>query len=673
MVKRWQGSGKMSVIIPWPFGMKVHRIDLSIKDMIAKWERSTVLLTVEMERMIQYVTAAGTVMTWTDRVVYQKALSYPPALIRGQPLQVTATTLYFLVQDQKGTAYLEHGIGLSFSGWERKLAAPVLTPTENSLMIHGQQLVATDSYLHTATIYWSPQKPGDQPVEAVLAGGRFILTPEGINFRGELQLTSAKGAQREEPLSVLLPQKVPADGVLVGAAKLQALKVVEPGKALLAIKLHWHLLQAKTLPVLCAPAGLGENFYLWCLLHQETRIWGEKTGVKLPEKAKYIAEVTASAVQNRVVKAKKGLFCLGQITLDLYYVNHANQEKCFRLRLPWKEWLAAAGGGEARAPEEEREYKIVVTRVKGDQVQFLNGEDLTLFVQLEYVLTVGKRQKAALTVPPNAVAMTTILAEKIITEDDFEYYVEIPVERPSDFQESQRLWWKGGKVEGVAESGGVFLKAKPAIIWQYRNTEHKLKVVEFNPVLAWFHAAPPAHRGDQVYVRLEALRLHLQAKADENWGIQLLLNGGLTVTKKEMRTVGLGGRPEKTGRPFLPAQKSTILKWEEKLPTSVRQIKTAHFFLGEFRRVKTEELFLLEGEVRGEITYLGKDGVSRYYLVRKEVWANLPPEYGEVPVLIPVLSGWNCYPLPEWNWEKGGVWCEITLDLLAFAANPNQR
>ena len=668
MVKRWQGSGKVIIKSPWPFGTKVHRIDLSITDLVVRWERRTVLLTVEIERTIQYVTAADTIMTWTDRVVYQKDLSPSPALIRGQPLQATATTLYFLVQDQKGTAYLEHGIGLTFAGWERELSVPVLAPTENSLMIRGKQLVAADSYLHTETIFWSPLKPGDEPVKTVLTGERFILTPEGINFRGELQISSAKGERKKGPISVLLPLKVPADGVLVGKAKLQALKVVEPGKALLTVKLGWRLLQEKTLPVLLAPVGQGENFILWRLLYQETRIWSGETEVKLPEKAKIIAEVNASAVQSRVVKVRNGLLCMGQITLDLYYVNIANQEKCYRLRLPWKEWLGADDGGEAHAAEAEREYKIGVTRVRGEQIQFLNGEDLTLFVQLEYVLTATKREKTVLTVPTNAVPTTTILAEKIITEDTFEYYVEIPVRRPPDFRESHRLWWQDGGVEGETGSGGVFLKAQPRIIWQYRNTEHKLKVVEISPVLAWFHAAPPTHQGDRAYVRLEAFRLHLQEKGEENWGIHLLLNGRLTVTQEEMRPVALSGRTEKAERPLLPAKKRTVLKWEEKLPFSVRQIKTAHFFLGQFRQVRTEELFLLEGEVRGEITYLGKDGVSRYHQIRKELWANLPLEYGAVPVLIPVLNGWNCHPLTEWQWEKGGVWCEITVDLLAFSA-----
>src|SRR5690554_4150908 len=170
MVKRWHGSGRVIVKIPWPFGTKVHRIDLSITDLVARREKSTVQLTVEMKRTIQYITAAGTVMTWTDRVVYQKDLVCSPALIRGQPLQAMATTLYFLVHDQKETAVLEHGIGLSFSGWERQLLVPQLPPTENSLLIRGQQLVATDCYLHTETIYWSPLAPEDEPVEVVLTG-----------------------------------------------------------------------------------------------------------------------------------------------------------------------------------------------------------------------------------------------------------------------------------------------------------------------------------------------------------------------------------------------------------------------------------------------------------------------------------------------------------------------
>ncbi|NLW60283.1 MAG: hypothetical protein GX073_08100 [Firmicutes bacterium] len=668
MVKRWLGSGKLIVRTPWPFGMKVHRIDLAIKDFMVRWERNSVLLTVEIERSIQYVTAADAVMAWTDRVVYQKDHPHPPALIRGQPLQAAANTLYFLVQDQKGTAVLEHGIGLSFSGWKRQPPVPVTAPREDSLLIRGLQLVAAGSCLHTETLAWSPCQPEDQPVTAVLTGGKFILAPTGIHFRGELQLASVKGECRQEPLSVLLPREGPADGVLVGEAKLQDLIAVAPGKALLPVKLDWRLFQEKTLPVLLAPGGQGESFLLWRLWHRETRIWSGQTEVKLPEKAKMITEVTVAAVQSRVVKAKKGLFCLGQITLDLYYVDNAGREKGHRVRLPWKDWLAAVAGGEARVAAGEQKYQIGVIRVKGEQIRLLNGEDLTLFLQLEYELTAGTRQKAVLVVPDPTVPTATILAEKIITEDAFEYYVEIPVPRPADFRESHRLWWQDGEVEGETGDGGVFLQARPTLIWQYRNTEHKLKAVDFHPVLAWFQLVPPVHQGDRVYVRLETVRLHMQAKGGENWGIQLLLHGRLTVTREELRAVALGGCREKGERLWRPAQKRTVLKWEEKLPCSVRQIITAHFFLGEFRRVKTEELLLLEGEVRGEITYLGKDGVSRYYRVRKELWANLPPEYNVVPVLIPVLSGWNCYPLTEWNWEKGGVWCEITVDLLAFTA-----
>ncbi|NLM37375.1 MAG: hypothetical protein GX202_04535 [Firmicutes bacterium] len=671
MVKRWLGSGKVIVKIPWPFGTKVHRIDLAITDLTARWERRTVLITVEMERTIQYVTTAGTVMVWTDRVVYQKEHPLSPAFIRGQPLQARAVTLYCLVHDEKGAAALEHGIGLRFSGWELEPAVPAFPRPGNSILACGKQQVAAESYLHTETVFWPALMPEDQAVGVVLTGESFILTPEGIHFRGELQLTSGKGERKRGPLSVLITRKAPANSTLTGTAKVQAIKVVEPGKALLAVKLDWRLFQEKTLPLLLAPGGKGEEFFLRRLLHQEARLWSGETRIKLPEKAKVIGEVTASAAESRVVQVPSGLLCLGRLTLDLYYVNNSGEEKCYRVHFPWQDWLAV-DDDTARLAEAEREYKIDLTRVKGEQIQFLNGEDLTLFVQVEYVLTATQRQKAKLAGPAVAVPTAVILAEKIITEEDIEYYVEIPVPRPPDFLENHRLWWQDGKVAGGAEDGGVFLKAQPAIVWQYRNTEQKLKVVELRPVLAWFQAAPSTRQGDRAEVELAALRLQLQEKEGENWRVQLLLTGRITVTREELTAVALSGGPEKAETPPPSVEKRTVLKWEEKLPFAVREITTAYFFLGGFRRVKTEELFLLEGEVRGEITYLGKDGVTRYYQIRKELWANLPLEYAKTPVVIPVLSGWNCYPLTGWNWEKGGVWCEITIDLLTGGVQPKK-
>ena len=209
MVKRWLGSGKLIVRTPWPFGMKVHRIDLAIKDFMVRWERNSVLLTVEIERSIQYVTAADAVMAWTDRVVYQKDHPHPPALIRGQPLQAAANTLYFLVQDQKGTAVLEHGIGLSFSGWKRQPPVPVTAPREDSLLIRGLQLVAAGSCLHTETLAWSPCQPEDQPVTAVLTGESSSWPPPGFTSVENYNLLPSRGSAAKNPFRCYYRGKVP--------------------------------------------------------------------------------------------------------------------------------------------------------------------------------------------------------------------------------------------------------------------------------------------------------------------------------------------------------------------------------------------------------------------------------------------------------------------------------
>ena len=98
-------------------------------------------------------------------------------------------------------------------------------------------------------------------MKVVLTGERFILTPAGIHFQGELQLATVKGGRKKEPLSVLLPQEVPAGSVLVGEAKLQAWKVVEPGKALLAGQTWLALAPRENIPGIIGPGGAGGEFF----------------------------------------------------------------------------------------------------------------------------------------------------------------------------------------------------------------------------------------------------------------------------------------------------------------------------------------------------------------------------------------------------------------------------
>jgi len=668
MVKRWRGYGKVIVKVPWPLDAKVHRIDLTINDLVVKWETSRVHLTIELERKIQCRSAAGTLRTLTDRISYQRELAIPPGLIRGQPLAAKARSLYFTVQVHGSAAYLEQGIGLSFSGWEQRSSTEVFRPAEQSWLILGKQLVAQDCFIYTETLSWPELNREDLIIEKALRNVKFSLTSGGVHFQGELQLAFAQRPRKTQPLSVLIPQKVPAGAELTGQAEIADLKVMERGKALLTIKIDWRLLQEKPLSVKVAPVDEGDPFFLWRLRERKNRKWAGTFRLNLPERAKLLEEVTVAGVKGWIVPEKKGLLCMGQISLELLYINQLDQEKCYQLRIPWTQWLAAVPRPETSiAGSEEWTYRLEVKGAKAEPIGFTNGEkELTLFLQLAYGVTAAQREKATLPVPTGTRKTTTLFTEKLISEETIEYYVEIPVTAPADFGESHRLWWRNEVVRGEVVRGGVLIRARPAIIWQYRNKNHQMKVVEIKPVLDWLHPSPVVRRGQQAEVKIEAIALELQRDNRGSFSLQLLLSGRLTVTAPEIRAVELGGQPDQGERPVLPPSKKAILKWEEKLPYAVRQILSAHFFLGHFRRVKTDELFLLEGEVKGEITYLGKDGNYRHYRLKKELWASLPPEYSRIPVLVPVLTGWRCLPLPEWNWEKGGVWCEIALDLLAF-------
>lgn len=670
MVKRWRADEKVIVRVPWPLGAKVHRIDLTINDLVVKWEPRRVHLTVEFERKIRYLSATGTLRTLSDRITYQKELMPPPGLIRGQPLEVEATSLYLTVQGQGTATALEQGIGLSFAGWEEHPPAEVFQPAEQSWLILGKQLVARERFLHTETLYWPEPNRKEPLVEKALNNVEFSLTREGIHCQGELQLSFAQGPQKTQRFSVLIPYQIPAGAELAGEAELTDLKIVDGNKALLAVTINCCLLQEKPLPVKVAASGEeGDPFFLWRLRERKNREWAGTFQVNLPEQAKLLEEVTVAGARGWTVQEEKGLLCMGQILLELFYIDHQDQEKCYRLRIPWSQWLTAALPlPTVKAKPEDRVYRLEVKKAKAEAVGFAHGQVLTLFLQLAYGVTAAQKEKAVLPIPAGTGKTTTLLAEKLISEAAIEYYVEIPVTTPADFGESHHLWWRKGVERGETVRGGVLIRAQPTIIWQYRNKDHQMKVVEVKPVLDWFHPSPLVRPGQQAEVKIEAIALELQKDNRGAFRIQLLLSGRLTVTAPEIRTVELGGQPEPAEGLVLPPPKKAVLKWEEKLPHAVRQVRSAHFFLGPFHRIKTDELFLLEGEVKGEIIYLGKDGRDHHYRLKKALWASLPPAYSRIPVLVPVLTGWRCLPLPGWNWERGGVWCEIALDLLAFSS-----
>lgn len=673
MVKRWRADEQVIVKVPWPLRAKVHRIDLTINDLVVKWETGFVHLTVELERKIRYLPATGTLQTLTDRITYQKELALPPGLIRGQPLSAKATSLYLTIHAQGTAAVLEQGIGLSFSGWEEHPPAEVHSPPEASWLILGRQLVARERFLHTETLSW-PELDREQPlVEKALRCVEFALVPEGVHCQGELQLVLAGGPQKTKQFSVLIPAKVPAGAALAGQAEIMDLKITGGGKIILTIAITWCLLQEKPLPVKVAAAGEeGDLFFLWRLYEQKNRQWTRTFRLRLPEQAKLLEEVSVAGAKGWTVPEEKGLLCLGQIHLELFYINREDQEKCYRLWLPWAEWLALAPPpARGLSPAGDPVYRLAVKEVKAEVVGFTGGQTLTLLLQLTYGVAAARKEKAILPLPVGRGKTVPLFAEKLISEAPVEYYVEIPVPAPADFAESHRLWWRRGAERGETVTGGVLLRAEPDIIWQYRNKDHQIKVVEVKPVLEWFHPSPVVRRGQQAGVKVEAIALELQRDDRGAFRIQLLLSGRLTVTAAEIRAVQLGGQPETAEQPALPPPKKAVLKWEEKLPGAVRQIQSAHFFLGAFRRIKADDLFLLEGEVRGELAYWGKDGRYHHYRIKKRLWASLPPEYSRIPVLVPVLTGWRCLPLPEWKWEKGGVWCEIALDLLAFSTDSN--
>ena len=295
----------------------------------------------------------------------------------------------------------------------------------------------------------------DPPVKKTLTKVVFSLTPQGIHCQGELQLIFVHRPKIIRPLSVLIPQKVPVGAIVTGQAELADRKIIGVKKALLLVKLDWRLFEEKLLLVKGAPVKEGEAFFLQRLQGQKAEKWGGTFHLKLPEKAKLIEEVTVIGVQGWTVKDEKGLLCMGRIDLELLYINHQDQEKAYRLQIPWEEWFAAAHFQETVDRHSETvSHHLKVEEVKTELIRFTNGDELTLFLHLAYLVRVTQRQKVSLPLPLHPRRTATILAKKIISEEKIEYYVEIPLTTPADFSENHRLWWRRGSERGDTVNAG---------------------------------------------------------------------------------------------------------------------------------------------------------------------------------------------------------------------------
>jgi len=659
MVKRWQRCYQVTVRIPWSSGEKVNLIDLTVKDLSVIWGQKDLRLTIDLERSIQYMIGNNEIKKKKDQFRYQKDLLITPELIRCQPIQVKASADYFVMVNNGGESYLEQGVLLQISAWEKKKAIGEAPLTSNTLNILGRYLYDQGTHVETKYLVIPEIEDASQKLEANIIEENISLIPHGINFQGKLLIIFAPKLKLIFPLSIIIPKDVPAGSEIEGKASVNLIKIVEEKKVLLIIKIEWWITQDKPLQVLVSPPAGDEIYYLWELVNQETRILTKELNLRLPEKIEVMEQVLTGDLQSKIFIEEKGLLFVGSLDLDLFYIDTGYKEKCYQVNMPIEKWLEIS-------VQQGMEYKVKVNSVRISQLRFVNEEELLLLVEIDYLLTEISRRESALSVPALSSTKATILLEKIITQEPIEYYVEIPLYKPIDFVESNQLLWRDGVTEGKIESGEIMIKVEPLIMWQYINKEKKIKVVEINPSLFWVHHSSYSKLGTLVRVKIEDKRMDLKQNSQGELYLQLLVTGNLAITKEETREVEVSKTLSIPEKPFLP-EKRSLLKWEEKLSLYPREVLTVQFFLTNFRRVKTENIFLLEGEVFGEIIYLGNDGIPYYHRIKKDLWAKLPEDLGDSQVIVPVLTGWSCHPLPNWKWEQGGVWCEIALGLLFFS------
>lgn len=205
---------------------------------------------------------------------------------------------------------------------------------------------------------------------------------------------------------------------------------------------------------------------------------------------------------------------------------------------------------------------------------------------------------------------------------------------------------------------------EPLLTWEYKNELNQVKMVEVKPVIQWVYPSPLAQPGVLARAEVDGTQMKLKMNSQGELLLQLLLIGKLTLSQEELKAVRL---PEEAVEKEAFATASSVsCKWEEKLLFFPQTISAVHFFLQDFRLVKMGGAHFLEGKAGGLLTYLDREGRRRFHRISKEVWLKVPAPLGRNRIIIPVLDAWQCRPLPNWPWERGGVWCELAIRILSF-------
>lgn len=664
MVKRWQRRCKMKISVPWPSGEQVHRIDLAIKDYSVLWEKQSLKLTVDLERRIQSLRAGSELFIKKDLVRLQKGYLISPELIRRQPVQVDVTPDYLVMAMNGGKSFLEQGVCLHFSAWKKTKERVKVAPDGETLTISGRILDEEGTHMEMIDLYLPDMKKEVEKIEAEITEERFSRMSHGVSFQGKVLLRLDENRRQSFPVSILIPKNVPPRRSIEGKASINMVKMVTGEKVLLGIKVEWRIIQEEEeLPVVVSPPGEDGCFSLCQLEKREKKVLTKELTVKLPESARVLEQVQAGEMRSCLSREGKGLLLAGMLDLDLFYISLDGQEKYYQTTVPFEEWVE-----EAAPREMEYQLKVNALRLNHPSLPTTQlGQELLLHLEFDYCLIAFHRREVGLPPPVLSAPTRRIFVEKIITHEPLEYYVEIPLVCPRDFVAGDQLWWVGSVTEGRAEPGAVLIKVEPQISCQYKNDQNQVKVVEFNPAIQWVHKTPLSQPGNLVRVQIDGTQMKLEPNSRGEFFLQLLLTGKLTIGQEEIREVLLSTEHGKAGEKAIFAEELAFLNWEEKLPLFPQAIGAAHFFLKDFRTIKMDEACFLEGEVGGAITYLDRYGRRRYRRITKEVWLKFPAQLSCNRVFVPVLSNWQCRPLPNWKWEQGGVWCELTLRLLSFS------
>lgn len=657
------GAGRMSIqtmrfslrhAAPWPAQGKIHDVELNLLNIRYDEGKESLWVDSWLERIFKIAMPDGRLRCYRDQINLQgrtdNALDCFPQFV-----QVILENLVYTPRSSPESTEVEMEIHLQLTFPQNNAVNRVILPPHEEIKIWAPCRINEGSFQNV--IFWELGNINMNQVKSnnFRVEGSIVQWEHGGIFTGHLYWREDLPLEeKSHPFTLVMPvASNNNEAVFHGEIRLVNVDPVEMeperiGAAVLVELVWWVTVSQEFWLKVAKNAPEIEGVRLKSLFERKEIEVYRTVPLPCQIAADQVIELTCSSSETESSRSEHGFLYYGDWIVSIYYLGTDNQEHHIGMSVPWNCWYDTSD--DAMITDFELRCAPVKAEVKSAELCLSMTASFFLF-----------RSGIYSPLSSNDGDTQTIAVERLLCDARVDVCETIELLPEIHNEAIIAVRWKAVVEKAQAFSG--WISAKTCLHGEIDYRDNTGKILSFPIHRGFFHTinSPQARRGNSVKIKLNLEYQSTNAEKSPENGYVLLFQYEyllwqeiflpVTVIKKEPLNISFVNATE------TPNDISIV--WEEPLPTTIRRIVSAKYWLSQCREdIRASERFV-EGEIRALIEWEDHEG----YLRRNDVvhsfwriWKQNPDDHG-----MTVIRRGECEISPRWFWGSGQLKFSIVL------------